>query len=47
MADVQVDVNDIINNLIEQIAGLTRDNAVLKAHVAALSKEPTEEGETE
>lgn len=38
MSDMQIDVNDIINSLSEQVAALSRDNAILKAQNNALNK---------
>lgn len=39
MSDVEIDVNDVINSLLEQVAGLSRENALLKAQVNGLQKQ--------
>jgi hypothetical protein len=44
MDNIEIDVNEIVNNLTEQVAIAARENAVLKAHVKALTKR-LEEGE--
>lgn len=38
MSDIQIDVNDVVNGLLEQVVDLSRQNAILKAQVAALQK---------
>lgn len=43
MNEVQIDVNDIVNGLLEQIAAQSREIAILKAQITALTKSP--EGE--
>jgi hypothetical protein len=43
MSDVQIDANDIVNNLLEQVAVLSRDNAFLKAQITALTKPKEDE----
>lgn len=42
MDELQIDVNDIANSLLEQIVALSRENAVLKAQVNALTKEDSD-----
>jgi cell division protein FtsB len=36
---MELDINDVITPLLEQIAALSRENAVLKATVVALQKQ--------
>lgn len=39
MSNVDIDVNDVVNGLLEQVAGLSRENAILKAQVSALNRQ--------
>lgn len=36
--DIPADVNDVLDNLTARVARLTRENAILQAQIATLSK---------
>lgn len=42
MNDIQIDANDLVNGLLEQVAGLSRDLAFARAQIIALQKQLSE-----
>lgn len=43
--DMQVDADDVINNLVAEIAAKVKDVAILRAQIAQMMREREDEGE--